>query len=254
MGEHAPRGLTLIENEQDLGHYWLESRNEVVHILKSLHTHSDSLAVYFDQGRNFILSAILEVRAQHDTFVFDIGSSDDMNRRLLAAEKLTFVGMQEGVRVQWSTGPANVIQFGDAPAFIAWLPESVLRLQRREYYRIDVPLSMKARAYIPAVDATGEGLAIHDIGLGGICVVANARLAEAQRLDRFEGCYLEMGSGLADLPVSLEVRHVTPLRLRGGRSETRVGLCFLDLRPQDAARIQRFLVKVQQARRALLSQ
>ncbi|MCL6555320.1 MAG: flagellar brake protein [Burkholderiales bacterium] len=245
-------GLTPIDGQEDLGQYYLESRTEVVQILKCLNTRAESLAVYFDQGRHFILTALLEVRPAQETFVFDVGSQAEMNERLLKSDRLVFVGSQDGIRVQWSTGPAARTQFGGSPAFVAWLPGSVLRLQRRNFFRAVVPLSMGARAHLPAVGSGREGLRIHDISVGGVCVIANEQLARAQILDRFEDCILALGEPLGDLRVAVEVRHVTPVHLRGGRVEVHVGLRFLDLPAADQARLQRFLVKVEQTRRALV--
>lgn len=250
---NAEGSLTPIDGHDGLGQYYLESRSEVVQILKSLNTHAESLAVYFDQGRHFILTALLDVRPNQETFVFDVGSQAEMNERLLKSEKLIFVGMQDGIRVQWSTGPAAKTQFGGSPAFIAWLPQSVLRLQRRDYFRAVVPLSMAARAHIPAAHSGREGLVIHDISVGGVCVIANPALAAAQILDHFEGCTIRLDETLGEVHTAMEVRHVTPVTLRGGKTETRVGLRFLDLPAADQARIHRFLVKVEQAKRALVS-
>ncbi|MEO1766220.1 flagellar brake protein [Thiobacter aerophilum] len=246
--------LLPIDPTHDLGQYWLEARTEVVHILRSLNTHADSLAVYFDQGRHFILTALLDVRPAQETFVFDVGSQAEMNERLLKSERLLFVGIQDGIRVQWSTGPAAKTHFGGGPAFIAWLPQAVLRLQRRDYFRAVVPLSMDARVHLPAVQSGREGLRIHDISAGGVCVIANESLARAQVLDRFDACTLRLEHVLDDLHVAVEVRHITPVNLRGGRVETRVGLRYLDPSAADQARLQRFLVKVEQTKRALVGE
>lgn len=247
----SPPTLSPIDGKEDLGQYYLETRTEVVQILRSLNDHADSLAVYFDQGRNFILTALLEVRPNQETFVFDLGSSDDTNKKLLASEKLLFVGIQNGIRVQWSTGPAARAQYGGSDAFVAWLPQTVLRLQRRDYYRVVIPRAMEARCHIPDAKTGHEGLTIHDISVGGLCVIANDALSKAQVLDRFQRCAIALGD-LGDIQETLEVRHVTPVSLRGGKSQVRVGLRFLDIGAGDQAKIQRFLVKIEQAKRALV--
>jgi c-di-GMP-binding flagellar brake protein YcgR len=246
--------LSLIDTKEDLGQFYLETRTEVVQILRSLNMHADSLAVYFDQGRNFILTALLDVRPTQETFVFDLGSNDEMNNRLLQSEKLIFVGIQDGIRVQWSTGRAVKTQYGGSAAFVAWLPQTVLRLQRRDYFRVAIPLSMMARCHIPDTGSGKEGLAVHDISVGGLCVVANSELAKAQVLDKFERCTIVLGEQLGEIQESLEVRHVTPINLRGGKAQTRVGLRFANITPADQARIQRFLVKIEQAKRALVDE
>jgi c-di-GMP-binding flagellar brake protein YcgR len=244
--------LTPIDGKEDLGQYYLETRTEVVQILRSLNDHADSLAVYFDQGRNFILTALLEVRPTQETFVFDLGSNKEMNDRLLLSDKLIFVGMQDGIRVQWSTGRAAKAQYGGSEAFVAWLPQTVLRLQRRDYFRVVLPVTMEARCHIPDAQTGREGLPIHDISIGGLCVVANDALARSQVLDRFERCTIALGDPLGEIHQALELRHVTPISLRGGKSQVRVGLRFLSMAASDQAKIQRFLVKVEQTKRALV--
>jgi c-di-GMP-binding flagellar brake protein YcgR len=246
--------LTPIDGREDLGQYYLETRTEVVQILRSLNDHADSLAVYFDQGRNFILSALLEVRPNQETFVFDLGSSAEMNERLLKSEKLIFVGIQDGIRVQWNTGRVAKTQYGGSEAFVAWLPQTVLRLQRRDFFRVVIPVSMSAQCHIPDASTGRDGLRIHDISVGGLCVVANDALSKAEVLDRFERCSISLGEPLGDIQESLEVRHVTPVSLRGGKNQVRVGLRFVDISASDQAKIQRFLVKVEQAKRALVEQ
>lgn len=253
MNDPTPT-LSVIDPKEDLGQFYLETRTEVVQILRSLNMHADSLAVYFDQGRNFILTALLDVRPTQETFVFDLGSSEEMNNRLLKSDKLIFVGIQDGIRVQWTTGPVAKTQYGGSPAFVAWLPQTVLRLQRRDYFRVTVPHSLTARCYIPALNTGSEGLVVHDISVGGLCVLANDQLAKAQVMDRFDRCTVSLGEPLGDIQESLEVRHITPVNLRGGKSQTRVGLRFTDISPADQARIQRFLVKVEQAKRALVDE
>jgi c-di-GMP-binding flagellar brake protein YcgR len=244
--------LSLIDGNEDLGQFYLETRTEVIQILRSLNTHADSLAVYFDQGRNFILTTLLEVRGQQGTFVFDLGSNEEMNKRLLQSERLIFVGMQNGVRVQWNTTRVARTQYGGSDAFVAWLPESVLRLQRRDFFRVVVPMTMAIRCHIPEVGSGQEGLAVHDISVGGLCVIANTELAKARALDRYDGCTIALGEQLGDIRESLQVRHVTPVSLRNGKTQVRVGLRFENMATADQARVQRFLVKVEQAKRALL--
>jgi c-di-GMP-binding flagellar brake protein YcgR len=247
-----PSTLSVIDPKEDLGQYYLETRTEVVQILRSLNNHADSLAVYFDQGRNFILTALLDVRPAQETFVFDVGSNEEMNNRLLKSDKLIFVGIQDGVRVQWNTGPVAKTQYGGGPAFVAWLPQTVLRLQRRDYFRATIPQSLGVRCHIPSLNTGSEGLVVHDISVGGLCVLGNDPLAKAQAMDTFDGCTITLDEHLGDLREALEVRHVTPVNLRGGKSQTRVGLRFCAIAAADQARIQRFLVKVEQAKRALV--
>ncbi|MEX5624343.1 hypothetical protein ABFV62_29885, partial [Pseudomonas syringae] len=65
------------------------------------------------------------------------------------------------------------------PAFSAALPELLWMIQRREFFRVNAPLSPVFYCYIPWPDGSGEGrLRLRDLSLGGIGVLADDALPE----------------------------------------------------------------------------
>jgi hypothetical protein len=58
---------------------------------------------------------------------------------LLASEKNVFVGRPGGIRVQFTTGAVSELIYAGSKAFAVALPKFVVRLQRRDFFRIATP-------------------------------------------------------------------------------------------------------------------
>jgi 2-hydroxy-3-oxopropionate reductase len=64
---------------------------------------------------------------------------DDLNERFPESGRNVFVARPGGIHVQFSSGPARKISFEGAPAFAVDLPKFIMRMQRRECFRIETP-------------------------------------------------------------------------------------------------------------------
>jgi c-di-GMP-binding flagellar brake protein YcgR len=125
------------------------------------------------------------------------------------------------------------------------LPASLVRLQRRQAYRVRLPSSMHAQCRV-ARDAPRDALELQiiDLSVGGIAMACNAADWQAQIGEHLAGCRI----GLPDahgFDVELEVRNVTPLR--DGKSRVRVGCQFVNLPGATAADVQRLILHVERA-------
>jgi c-di-GMP-binding flagellar brake protein YcgR len=143
------------------------------------------------------------------------------------------------------------------PALRVGLPPEVLRLQRRDFFRVTSPSGKPAMCLVPYVEGadgaegvghdegasergatTYEKLALFDIGIGGLAVMDYPdKFALAQGMT-IEGCYLDL-PGIGQVIVSLKVRHLDQVP-RSERAR-RVGCEFVNLAPQARMMLQRYV-------------
>lgn len=102
--------------------YLLHSATEIQFVLRGLIKSADLITAYFDDGNDFLLTAVLAV--DDDGIVLDYGASDEMNRKALAASKLSLIATHDRVKVQFSVSGVVEIVHEGRPAFRAPLPES----------------------------------------------------------------------------------------------------------------------------------
>ena len=131
----------------------------------------------------------------------------------------------------------------------------MIRLQRREYYRINTPLSMPIKVSIPA-EIEGKvdilKLSLVDISCGGIAVLDEKKVLDCTIGKSYERCKLDLpGVGLVE--IVLQVRNHQELVLLNGKSNRRIGCQFINLSNSVLSHIQRYIMKLERERNAKMT-
>lgn len=230
--------------------YLLTSQADVVFLLNQMMRRGELFTVYFNAGRDFLLTSILDVDADEERFIFDIGSDALTNRRLVEAERLIFVAAPDGVRVQFATTSAQVCTYGEHQAFSAPLPPDIVKLQRRETFRVETPHRDPLKMVIPEGPKGRSVLTIRNMSVGGAGVEL---LDEAHGFEPVQR-YFEAHIDLRDtgrIYTDIQIRHITRQTLKNDRWLSLMGVQFVTLSKVDQARLQRFLVYLERERRQL---
>lgn len=140
-----------------------------------------------------LLSTILELDPKTDALVMDISSDADINVRLLRTESVRFQAMLQRILIEFE-GPLTATMQGGKPALSMPLPASLKRMQRREYFRVDVPPSNPATCTLRAEQLPdGElTLTVRDISAGGLQLSDNQQQLGDVASSSYDNCVLRM--------------------------------------------------------------
>ena len=254
--EHVTPQFEL-EQAGEYSQFLLHSTSEILAVLRSLIQKGAMITVYFDQGRSFLLTTMLSLKSDNREFILDLGSNEEMNRRALLANKLILTTIIDKVKVQFSVKKLAHTQFEGRAAFLGTLPETLLRLQRREYFRLSTPIVNPVK--ITAVAARPDKSALHvelpllDVSGGGVGLMAT--LDHAQLFARgttLTDCKMMLPEeGL--LVVTLCVRNLFDVTTRSGAHYVRMGCEFVNLSGARLNMVQRYITRVERERKARLS-
>ena len=159
--------------------FTLRSRAEIVSVLRQLAKQNAMITVYFDQGREFILTTILEVNPEFQELVLDLGADPRANKLLLQSTRLVVVGYEDRIKVQFTTSLAQATTRAGHPAFRMRIPGSLVRLQRRDFYRAQLPMGKPVKAYLqPYADQPNKLVEARlvDLSCGGAAMILNSVL------------------------------------------------------------------------------
>ena len=236
-------------SEEELERCTLRNRREIVFLLRSLIKRNERLSVLFQEGRQSFLTVLIDLSEGHDQLYFDVGGSNEINQLFLKSEQSTFTTFVDGIRVQFQVTKSHEMTLRGERVFAVPLPKSILRLQRREVFRLQLPTTKPYTCRIRRGTPEETLLPLHDISVGGIGVLSTKPL-DYQPLEKLESCWIDLHeSGI--LNVALEVRYVNPLESRTGKALWHLGCKFIDLTPLHETLIQRFMAKIEAERRAL---
>jgi c-di-GMP-binding flagellar brake protein YcgR len=235
----------------DEGKYRIHARVEIAFILRAIVKSSALVTAYFGSGKDFIVTAILDVDADAESIIIDSGSNPVLNERLLRGQQLSLVSSQDGVKVEFEVEQIEAMSFEGRLAFRLPFPDSLLKLQRREFYRLAAPLLNPLKCQIPTATGMADTV-VGDISLGGVSLMGEHEGLDLQLGTIYANCRILLPE-LGVIQTKLMVRNSFPMTLRNGAVIKRTGCAFLDLPSSQQAMIQRYIIRLERDRRAKLA-
>jgi c-di-GMP-binding flagellar brake protein YcgR len=254
--EHTPPRFEL-EQDDEYSKFLLYSKTEILSILRALIQRGAMLTVYFDQGKSFLLTSLLALSPDNGSFTLDLGSDHEMNSKALLAEKLIFTTQIDKVKIQFSLSKLSATTHDGRAAFRGVLPETLLRLQRREYFRLSTPIASPIKCIIPMKREDGSAQVVEapllDISGGGVGLMVHPEQSGLYATEMtFRDCRISLPEeGL--LVTTLRVRNAFDVTARNGSHHIRVGCEFVDLQGSRLTLIQRYITHIERERKARLS-
>lgn len=227
--------------------FTLRGRRQIVQLLEELISHRCLITAHGSEGHAF-MTVVLRVDEARERVALDASSDPQINRRALAANRLLCVTQIDGIRVNFTLTALSEAQERGHTVLYAPLPEQMLRLQRREFFRLQVPLVHALNCLLKAESLARKPVEVVarviDIGAGGIAVLVPATVAEFVIGSVLEGCLLTLPDGEA-IGVDLEVRNINHRTQRSGSEQLRVGLRFAALPRATETHIQRYILRTE---------
>jgi len=208
-------------------------------------------SVHFQPAGEMFLTTVLAVQQDKGQFIFDCSGSIETNRRLLQSERNAFAGRPGGIHVQFSTGHAVEVTYDGAKAFAAPLPQYIVRMQRRESFRIETPRARPLQFFGRMPEGALLNLQVHDISVTGIGLVGSNLPEGIGSGLVLPNCRFSLPEDDQDLFFSATVRHASEFESRTGTRQWRLGLQFNDLPNAAQNRIQRYIDRIERERREL---
>lgn len=225
-------------------------RREILFYLQQLINDGERVSVIFNEGNEMFLTVLLAIDEAQGLLTFDWGGSEETNRKLLNSERNFFVCAPHGVKNQFMTGAVRATTFQGRPAFVTNLPERYTRLQRREFFRLVLPLTRRPLCTLSQGEGKPMQLPVIDISIGGIAMEHPSATPPFEVGQHIADASIDLKDGHL-LRVALEVRDVGPLQ-RGNKVVGRIGCQFVGISHHDENLLQRFITDVQREERARL--
>ncbi|MCX7945892.1 MAG: flagellar brake protein [Hydrogenophilus sp.] len=239
----VPQTLRILEFDRYPDHIIAHPR-EIETLLKALIAQRTQLGLFVG-GQHLFTTQLIELDPHF--LWLDISRNPALNQRALGQPAIC-LGRLDGVHTQFALKTLTLDPRAGGEAFRSERPTAILRLQRREYYRLKVPLSHNVVCRInispPGTPPVYIPLRVLDLSAGGIALLAppsSVRLTEGQR---YSDCFLYLPHH-EPIKVTLEVRNLFHILNRTGHYVERAGCCFVDL-PLAAQKIlQRYILNTQ---------
>ena len=120
------------------------------------------------------------------------------------------------------------------------IPDSMLWIQRRQFYRVRVPLGVPAYLEVDKNSGGFDKFTLHDISAGGLAFIDVDNRFKLEPGTLIENCRLFLPEH-ANGEITLEVKGSFPVNRNKREAGQRVGCTFVNLNMGFGAHIQRYI-------------
>jgi c-di-GMP-binding flagellar brake protein YcgR len=241
-----------LENWHD---YEVASRREIIALLRAIGEKNQLIRMLIHGESDVCVTTILDVDAGTNSIILDCSINHDQNGRILASKRTAFETTLDKIKILFSAQGVRATTFESAPALRIDIPDSLIRLQRREFYRMPTPVGTPVRVMIPLADEAGGGSALFplsDISCGGIAFTDNKQLlGNTIGLD-YPGCRIDLPE-IGAVTTTLQIRNSLELTLLNSKTNRRLGCEFIDISRGNLALVQRYITKLERERNARIA-
>jgi len=241
-------------NESD---YLVRNQKRIVEYLTDLFKGKCIISAHFGDNNASFLTAILELDPKNNIIKLDTAPSELLNKQLLSAAKVLFRTEINGIKVSFSGKNIKKTTSNDGTAFEMPLPTALFWMQRRQFYRVKVPLAHHG-SYCKILcrsEAKSEGaeeivqtgkFKIADLSITGFAFLNpdpsfTGHFAEG---NSFHECCLYLHEGSYS-DVSFTIKDITVVKLTPTTSQQRIGCLFTDVSPTFQSGIQRYMQDIE---------
>jgi flagellar brake protein len=213
----------------DDSQFRITAPGEILGELRGALAQRSLLTVRYGNERECTLTTVLEVDSAAKTLLLDVCQNPLDHKKVLAAHTLTLETEVRRIRIRFESGHALPVTHEGRPAMQIALPASMVRIQRREAYRIDTPVNevVNCRFAHPALEHREVVLRVADLSVKGMGIAADPGLWPAQQGSVIKDCRIDLpDTGVVNCD-SLIVRVFEPQH--GGKHRLWIGCQFLRL-------------------------
>jgi c-di-GMP-binding flagellar brake protein YcgR len=243
-----------IDHPEIFAQFLLGNRLEILFYLNLLAKRRCLFTAYIDDGRRFFLTSIVAVDEPTNTLFLDPSHAEENNADAGAARQITLVTNLDRVKMQIRLPALCGVPHQGQQVLAAPIPTQLLRLQRREFFRLEPPLAAPIVCQLATPKDSGQfhsfELTLSDISGGGVSLIGPTEIAEHFPRDAlFPQCRLEIpDEGV--IQVNLRVRKTVEISARDGQHSLRIGCEFVSLPGSRLAFIERYITRIERERKA----
>jgi hypothetical protein len=210
--------------------YEVESRREIVALLRQIAEKNQLVRLLIKGESDVCVTSILDVDPDSDTLILDRSVSREQNERIAAARRRCAARLRSTRSASCSAlDGLSETSFEGGTALRAAIPASLIRLQRREFYRMATPVTNPVRA---TDRAAGRARRRHGRFPAGRHQLRRHRDLRQQaaarhddRRDASKNCRIDLPES-ARSPASLQVRNSLDMTLLNNKTNRRLGCQF----------------------------
>lgn len=241
-----------MEKESD---YLVRNAKMIYGYLTDLVKNKCIIAANFGEDNASFLTTIVELDQKTNLLALDVAPNEQLNRQLLTSAKVLFRTEFDGIKVSFRGKAIKKAERNGAPVLAMPLPDALFWMQRRQYYRVKIPLSHKnsfCEIEFRTVDEANNPQSLSgifplaDLSISGFAMLVNdTKFSEfLQPGAEHADCALYLNDG-SRANIGIVVRDIATVRAGAAGKQQRVGCQFTQVSQMFESSIQRYVQDIE---------
>ncbi len=232
-------------SHNDGSDFIIHGHREILSILHDIAAHRSRVALYYNDDNSMVLTLVLAV--DEKGLWIDAAADPRENKQIERSQRIVFVSIHNQAKVQWVSTETTLGIYENATAFFVPLPRKLLRLQRRDYYRLLTRESNALKCVIrplPDQEHVLHEVTVMDISIGGMALVCEENGVALQPGLTYRNCVIELPD-FGTINADIEVRNSIEVTMRNGEVKRRAGCIFVNTDRSTHIILQRYVARMQ---------
>lgn len=237
---------------ENLGPYQVYSRREITTLLRGILETNQLVRMVFNNGSESIITTLLEVNSDTGMVVVDSGKSQPQNQRIVDSNNISFETTLARIRLLFFTKYVDGCLHDNRAAFCFAIPTSLIRLQRREFYRVHALRDPVLFAYETEHGLIQTSAFMRDISAGGVGLHDEEMVLDTTTGKVYENCRISFPEKKF-ITVNLQIRNSQEITAPNGNKFRRIGCQFVSMSNRSLMMLQRYITKLERDQNAKAS-
>jgi c-di-GMP-binding flagellar brake protein YcgR len=226
--------------------FLIGNQAQIISHLSLLFNNKCLLSANFADNNDSFLTTIIKIDKKNNSLILDYAPKEYLSQQVLNSPVIIFKTEYLGIKVSFQVTQLAKTQHEERPAFIMPIPEAILWVQRREFYRVKSPISKSSYCRLILEDREPIDLKLYDISLSGFSVLNESReISHLLVLNaQFDQCKLILSETGEDT-ISFEVRNVYIINPEKLNKIEKIGCKFTYITSAFESAIQRYMQRIE---------
>jgi len=234
--------------------YLVHSRMEVASLFYTLVKEKPLVSMLINHGSEAVVTSILHFDDKKNVVIVDGAPNEELNKRIVSSDSVSFESSLDNIRILFFSSHVKTCIFNESPALSFKLPETLVRLQRRDFYRVKTPILNPIKCTIQIPDRSGKVSKtvcanVQNISAGGLSLADDQKALDSTQGRRFSNCRIDI-PGSTPIVVTLQVKSSQEITFANGKSILVVGCMFVDMPNNVLSLVQRYITKLEREQNA----
>ena len=239
-------------SQLELSPFKVQSRREIISLLHALSDNKQLIRVLMENSGEATVTSILEVDEDTGIVILDTASDAAVVERLIDSDNLSFETILDRIRIIFFASQISECIHDELPALQIAIPRNLIRLQRREFYRVPTPITAPVQCTMHIITDDGKHsvtVPLQNVSGGGIAINDEKHLLDRTIGKIYPDCQIYLPDNTV-IVTTLQIRNVVEIKTDNGKSIQRVGCLFVGLPKAMLTAVQRYITKLEREQNA----